>query len=485
MRRFLILFAIIFMSANLFAQTPDTIWTRLYGDRPGWDGYDQLYGATPTYDGGFAMNGNSTSYGDTIKGDQWVVKINSDGDTLWTAPFGDFDRRDYGRGIIETYDNCLVILGHGRVANTTEDYRIRLFKADSLGNELWEKNYVAVNGFNTEKIIETSDSGFAITGWTDDRDVFLFRADSLGDSVWAKTYGGVDDDMGYDLCQTVDGGFMIAGTTESFGAGSYDVYIIRTDSIGDTLWTRTVGTANYEVAYCIEKTHDGNYLVAGLGISTNDDVYLVKIQDDGDTLWTKFTGQAAGNDAANGITATSDNGFLIAGKNYNTINSHSDMYILKIDANGDSLWSFSHITSTHDQAAIAYQAADGKTYLFGTRAPSSSGEYRDYWVFKLNTEPNDIDDQNHALPFSFSLAQNYPNPFNAQTVIAYTLPEKTLVSVDIYDLLGRQIVSLIESEQPAGYHQVTWNAVKAGSGVYFYRISAGEVSETKAMVLIK
>jgi len=136
--------------------------------------------ATPTYDGGFALNGYSTTNGDTIKGNQWVVKINSDGDTFWTNTFGDFDRRDYGRDIIESYDSCLVILGHGRIANTSEDYQIRLFKTDSLGNELWDKNYVGPNGLNTESIIETADSGFAITGWTDDKDFFLFQTDSPG-----------------------------------------------------------------------------------------------------------------------------------------------------------------------------------------------------------------------------------------------------------------------------------------------------------------
>ncbi len=485
MKRFLILYLIVCWGTILCAQAPDTVWTRTYGDRPGWDGYDQLYGATPTYDGGFAMNGYSTTYGDTIKGDQWVVKINSDGDTLWTATFGNFDRRDYGRDIIETYDKCLVILGHGRLANTTEDYRIRLFKADSLGNELWDKNFVGVNSLNTEKIIETSDSGLAITGWTDDKDVFLFRADSLGDSVWAKTYGGGGDDIGYDLCQTADGGFMIAGTTESYGAGSYDVYIIKTDNNGDTLWTRTFGDADYEEGRAVEKTHDGNYLIAGSGVNVNSDVYLIKIQDDGDTLWTKFTGQAAGNDRALGMSATNDNGFLIAGQNYNTVNYHNDMYILKIDANGDSVWSYSHITNTHDDGVIAYQAADGKTYLFGTRAPSSSGDYRDYWVIKFNTEPNDIDDPYDARPYSFSLAQNYPNPFNAQTVIGYTLLDEAYVTIDVYDLLGRKITSLVDIEQSAGHYQVTWNANAVSTGVYFYRIKADEHCETKAMVLIK
>ena len=194
MKTMIVVMVVLVLCSAVHAQAPDTIWTRLYRDKPAWDGYDQLYSATPTCDGGFAMNGYSTSFGDTIKGDQWVVKIDVNGDTMWTATCGAFDRRDYGRDILESYDHNLVVCGHGRIANTTELYRIRLFKLDSMGTQLWEKDYVAADGFSAETFVETSDRGFAIAGDNVQNDIFLFRADSLGDSVWAKTYGGPGDD---------------------------------------------------------------------------------------------------------------------------------------------------------------------------------------------------------------------------------------------------------------------------------------------------
>ena len=484
------LLVMILLATCLQAQAPDTLWTGLYGDRAGWDGCDQLYGATATFDGCFAMNGYGTTCCDTIQGDQYVVKIDAAGDTVWTAGFGAFDRRDYGRDIIETYDSALLVVGHGRIANNTEDYRIRLFKVDSLGNEIWNKSYIGVNGFSTERVVETADSGFAVVGWTDDMDVFLFRADSLGDSVWTNTYGGASNDQGYDLRQTPDGGFMIAAMTESYGAGSWDAYIIRTDANGDTVWTRTFGTSGYEEAFGIAPTHDGHYLVAGSHINTNSDVWLIKIGLDGDTLWTKSVGQAAGNDVARGITATSDNGFLIAGKNYNTVDYHNDMYLLKVDAAGDTVWSYSYINNTHDEANVALQTETGNIYLFGTRAPSSACSYRDYWVFAFADAMDVPDDGREMLPVGFSLSHNYPNPFNPATTIEYTLPARSHVVIEIFNIMGQRVTTLVDGGLSAGQHKVIWAGrdqlgMPVASGIYLYRLVAGDFSSARKMLLLQ
>ena len=485
MRQLLTILTIFLLGANLFAQAPDFLWGKMYGDRASWDGSDMCYGATPTSDGGFAMNGYGSTYADTSKGDQWVVKINSDGDTLWTACFGSDPRRDYGRDIIETYDSGLVICGHGRVADQSEDYRIRLFKTDSLGNLIWEQDFVGANGFSTEQIIETSDSGFAIVGWTDDKDVFLFRADSLGDSVWTQTYGGENHDIGYGLCQTADDGFLIAGTTESYGAGSYDIYIIKTDEVGDTTWTRTFGGSSFDEGRAVAKTHDGHYMITGFAANTNYDIYLIKIQDDATVDWQKAVGQEDGSDMAFGITPTSDNGFLIAGKNYTTATGENDMYMLKINAGGDTLWSYTHVDDfTHDEAWIAHQADDGDIYLFGTRASSSSASYKDYWVLKFDATLDSRFGIRETQPYRFRLMQNHPNPFNPVTEIEFTLPRTTNWALTIYNIVGQK-VETFSGHNAAGMVNVNWDASDFSSGIYFYRLETGEFKETKKMILLK
>lgn len=490
MRLLLTLVIVFLMAVSSFAQVPDTLWTKIYGDKPTWDGYDMLYGATPTYDGGFALNGNSTSYGDTIKGDQWVIKINASGDTLWTNTFGDFDRRDYGRDIIESYDHCLIILGHGRVANTTEDYRIRLFKADSLGNQIWDKNYFGADGLNTEKIIETSDSGFAVVGWTDETDVFLFRADSLGDSLWLKTFGGSGYDNGYDLVQTPDKGFLLVGHTTSFGAGSYDIYLIRTDQYGDTLWTKTIGTPGYQDCRAIVETHDGNYLISSIEINVNDDIIVMKIDNDGNVLWTKGCGQSDANDYAFDLAQTSDGGYLVAGRHYNLDGYHNNMYIVKLDGNGDSLWSYTLPSGTTDEAMVVHEGKYGNIYLFGTKAVSSSASSRDYYVmamdYALDAPPVILD----QLPSGYELSHNYPNPFNPQTTIQFSLPVRSDINLTVYDILGRRVKTLLNDTKAAGTYTVEWNGTdesgnQVASGIYLYRLETTDFSQSKKMLLLK
>jgi hypothetical protein len=96
-----------------------------------------------------------------------------------------------------------------------------------------------------------------------------------------------------------------------------------------------------------------------------------------------------------------------------------------------------------------------------------------------------IEEEILEIPLSFALSQNYPNPFNASTTIQYALPEPSDITVEIYDILGRKIETLIHGEQSAGYHQIIWNADDQSSGTYFYRIQAGDYTETKKMALLR
>jgi flagellar hook assembly protein FlgD len=96
-----------------------------------------------------------------------------------------------------------------------------------------------------------------------------------------------------------------------------------------------------------------------------------------------------------------------------------------------------------------------------------------------------IEDRDVEVPRQFALAQNFPNPFNATTIIQYSLPAASFVTIDIYDILGRKVETLMQREQPAGYHRITWDASDHSSGIYFYRIQAGEYAETRKMLLLK
>jgi hypothetical protein len=95
------------------------------------------------------------------------------------------------------------------------------------------------------------------------------------------------------------------------------------------------------------------------------------------------------------------------------------------------------------------------------------------------------DDKEREIPNRFALAQNYPNPFNISTVIHYQITTTSNVTIEIYDILGRKVETLIEEEQPSGYHRAIWNAESKSSGIYFYRIQAGDFVESRKMMLLK
>ena len=99
--------------------------------------------------------------------------------------------------------------------------------------------------------------------------------------------------------------------------------------------------------------------------------------------------------------------------------------------------------------------------------------------------PTDVNDQSSSLPDRFEVSQNYPNPFNAQTEIEYSLPRESHVRIEIYNLLGQNVETLVDDTRQAGYHQVVWDATNVPTGVYFYRIAAGDFTQTRKMLLMK
>lgn len=113
-------------------------------------------------------------------------------------------------------------------------------------------------------------------------------------TTFQKTYGGTAMDEAKSVKQTFDGGYIIVGTTTSFGAGGRDVLVIKTNAVGDTLWTKTLGGAiDNEYGYCVQQTLDSGYIVSGVAFSFNDvsgDVYVVKLAANGDIVWTRTYG---------------------------------------------------------------------------------------------------------------------------------------------------------------------------------------------------
>jgi hypothetical protein len=465
---------IIFCITGLFAQPPDTLWTKTYGGVQNDEGfavqqtsddgyiivgYTESYGAggrdvyliktnangyinwTKTYggandewgcsvqqtsDGGYIIVGLTSSFG-AGSGDVYLIKTNANGDTLWTETFGG-EYYDIGNSVKQTRDGGYIIVGYTGVPPSRNVY---LIKTNPNGSMQWSRTFQV--GYADDvgcSIQQTPDGGYVIagyTGWTYlNHDVYLVKTDSLGYVNWSNTYGGSDDDESFSLQLTSGGGYIIVGFTKSFGAGAEDVYLIKTNSNGDTLWTRTYGGTGKDIGFSVQQTLDGGYIIAGETWSFGageDDFYLIKTNSNGETLWTKTYG-GLGKDSAFSVQQTSDQGYILTG------------------------------------TTRCFGPGNASVWLIKT-APDICIE---------ETEPSRKDNFNSWIE---------PNPFFDKTSIKYNLSNSSNVQIMIYNLTGKEIRTLVKDKQNAGKNAVTWDGKdnsnkKVPNGIYFARLLAGD-----------
>ena len=234
----------------------DTLWTRVYG------GEDSEIGVsvTQTLDGGYIITGNTSP--NIITDYLFLYKIDANGDTTWTRIYDEF--RGRGDCIIQLQDGNYIISGSSLDLGAGSGDAV-LMKTDEYGERIWIHTYGSDLGESGRCVKQTYDGGFIICGHTGsgNPDVYLVKTDENGDTLWTRDYGGEDDDYGYSVDQTWDGGYIIAGMTRSFGAGSDDVYVVRTDFEGITLWTSTYGGEGPDNDKSVQQITDGGFIIAG------------------------------------------------------------------------------------------------------------------------------------------------------------------------------------------------------------------------------
>jgi hypothetical protein len=465
---------LLFLYAIVNAQAPDTLWTKHYG----FEYDDDILQIKPLSDGGFSAIGYTySSYG--IRSDIYLLRLDSDGDTLWTSRF-DFRDYDLGASLEVTEDGNFILLCRSFHDNITETI---IIKVDSAGNEIWNNILDITHG---RCIRSTSDGGYIIAGAKIDHglifDLYLAKADSLGNRLWAKTYGGDYQERAWDVRETSDGGFITVGWTEPSQYGNADIYVVRTDAYGDSIWSNTYGGIYDDEARSIILSDDGGYIIAGkIGYSLNvDNIAVLKIDSSGALVWTK-TFPDFGHATANSIISSVDGGYVSVAWYY--ARAYCSI-VIKIDDSGMLQWQRSVDGSDYHLYCRSIAQVTDEGYVIGGYH-EVEGREKDIFLCKLAPEITSLDYEFYPLPQNLLLCQNTPNPFNASTTIRFVMPESQQVTLTIYDLLGRQVETLLDEYRQAGVHTVTYDASHLSSGVHFYRLQAGDKLETKRMILLK
>jgi uncharacterized delta-60 repeat protein len=258
----------------------------------------------------------------------------------------------------------------------------------------WTKTYGGDLYDVTISSQQTSDGGYILAGWTEsfgvvDFDVWVLKLDSFGLIEWERTYGGSEDDWAFFIQQTSDGGYIVAGCTESFGAGLWDYWVLKLESDGDIEWEKTYGTADdYESPRSIQQTSDGGYIVGGwINKDPNTyyyDYWILKLESDGDIEWEKTYGGAY-DDLALSLQQTSDGGYIVAGRSDSFNAGDLDIWILKLESDGDIEWQKTYGGSSSEYARSIRQTSDGGYIVAGWTYSFGAGKW-DYWVLKLESD---------------------------------------------------------------------------------------------------
>jgi hypothetical protein len=254
-------------------------WMKIFGGANDEEGYS----VQQTSDGGYIVAGATSSFA-TGGRDVWLIKTNASGSVQWTRSLGGL-QSDGAFSVQQTTDGGYILTGWTFSYGTGYLGSIWLVKTDEFGYEQWNKVFGGDDADRGYAVQQTSDGGYIITGYTGSfgaglYDLILIKTDPSGNQIWMKTFGGTGRDYGNDVKQMTDEGYIVVGYTLSYGSGGDDLWVIKTDTSGNELYNTTFGGTSSDVAYAVQKTTDGGYIVVGHTLSYGagvHDVWLIKI----------------------------------------------------------------------------------------------------------------------------------------------------------------------------------------------------------------
>lgn len=336
-----------------------------------------------TADGGYLLGAQEkatwqSSNTNLINPYAYLIRTDINGDTLWTKDVYNLALTSGGKAGGGNY-----ILAGSIPDNINNISNAGIVKVDSIGDVLWTRSFVNTNRSIANAVQQTTDGGFILagsmllgsSGWL--TAAYLIKTDGNGNTLWTKEYGGTKEEVANDVQQTTDGGYILAGSKLEPGTlVSRDFYLIKTDAIGDTLWTKTFDGNGNAVANAVKQTADGGYIIVGTTRSNTTyeyDIYLIKTDPNGNTIWTK-TFDINEWDFGTSIIEVPNGGYLITGQTSSPV-QNTEIYVVKTDLSGNLEWSNTYGGTKHDFGAAAVASGNGYAVVGSN----------DQWVFNPNS----------------------------------------------------------------------------------------------------
>jgi hypothetical protein len=266
-----------------------------------------------------------------------------------------------------------------------------LISSAGASSEMWSRTYGGTESDSAEAMIQTSDGGYALVGYTNSfgaggYDFWLVKTDAYGNMEWNKTYGGEGNEQAYALVETSDGGYALAGLTKSFGDGDDDFWLVKTDEYGNMEWTITHGSGEgIDIAYALVQTSDGGYALAGSTTTFSvgeKKMWLVKTDANGSMEWNIRYGMDLGSEA-HALVQTSDGGYALAGI-YETELWGIESWLIKTHANGTTNWQKTFRGDGREVLHALVETSDGGLILAGETDSFAGAVDNDGWLTKIN-----------------------------------------------------------------------------------------------------
>jgi hypothetical protein len=459
-----VLFIILVFVAGSEVSSQPITWQRILG----YTDNAILRKAQQTSDGGYIAVGTSII---GIYQKLYLVKFNPYGDTLWTRYFdtsvsGSFE----GYWVEETLDKGFIIAGDGEGPNG-DAY---LIKTDSIGNIKWYKTFGGSGLDQGLCVKQLTNIDFILmartTSINSTNDIMLIKTDSVGNKIWSKIYGNnIYEEFGEEIQIIGNSGFIIDGAKEVSGQRA-NLYLIRTNMNGDSVWTKTYNQYLGSAAYSIDLAIDRGFILGGFADSTTNNepkAYIVKTDSNGTIEWQRRYSTGF-NELCYSIKTLNKKGYVFCGMSDSTFLGYERVIVRTIDNSGNIInenyfspgpdnHSFQSVNLTNDNGFILCGYAKyGLTQAYIVRTDSN-----------CNIKPVGIINNNIAVS-NFELFQNYPNPFNSQSLIKYDIDKYGLVNIKLYDITGKLLANLVNDYKIPGKYSYILDASKynLSSGIY-------------------